>query len=115
MAGQRVHARHARKLAVTIVHEDHEYEGVTRNLSLGGLYMFTDARLPFGTDIQVRLELPALDRPAILPAVVRWQKPDGVGVQFGQLRARDVWALNELFASPPEVAALHISSLPPKE
>ena len=39
---------------------------------------------------------------AVVPAVVRWQKPDGVGVQFGQLRARDVWALNQLFRSEPE-------------
>ena len=102
MAGQRVHERHNRKLEVTIVHDDREFQGVTRNVSLGGLYLFTDARLPFGTDVHIRMQLPALDQPTLAPAVVRWQQPDGVGVQFGQLRARDVWALNQLFRSAPE-------------
>jgi hypothetical protein len=31
-------------------------------------------------------------------AVVRWHKPAGFGVQFGSLRAREVWALNRWFA-----------------
>jgi hypothetical protein len=28
-------------------------------------------------------------------AVVRWAAADGVGIQFGSLRARDAWALGQ--------------------
>jgi type IV pilus assembly protein PilZ len=31
-----------------------------------------------------------------LPAIVRWTKPDGFGVQFGSLGARETHAISQL-------------------
>ena len=84
-----------------MTHEGGVADGCTRNISLGGMYVLTDAAVPYGTRVDVEVVLPALGQSATLDAVVRWQGPDGVGVQFGSLRAREVWALNLLFRSAP--------------
>lgn len=95
--GRRVHERYDRSLDVVILHEGERVECVTRNVSLGGMYLLTDRTLPYGTELQVEVFLPALRESATIECVVRWEKPDGMGVQFGSLRAREVWALNQLF------------------
>ena len=97
MTGRRVHERYDRQLDVTVVHAGGEVATVSRNISLGGMYLVTETQLPYGTDVQVRFVLPALKEHVTLQAVVRWVKDDGMGVQFGSLRAREVWGLNQLF------------------
>lgn len=82
---------------MTVVHEGGEVETVTRNISLGGMYLITEAVLPYGAKVKLRFYLPALREEVTIDATVRWQKDDGIGVQFGSLRAREVWALNQLF------------------
>ncbi|HEY8430593.1 MAG TPA: PilZ domain-containing protein, partial [Sandaracinaceae bacterium] len=62
-----------------------------------GMHLVTDARIPYGTKVQLEFFLPALREEARIEATVRWQKDGGMGVQFGSLRAREVWALNQLF------------------
>ena len=79
------------------MHEQGEISTRTKNISLGGMYLLSEAQLPYGTDVKLRVDLPALKEDAVIEAVVRWQKPDGIGVQFSSLRAREVWALNQLF------------------
>ncbi len=85
-----------------MVHEGGEVETVTRNISLGGMYLITDAALPYGAKVKLRVHLSALREEVTIDATVRWQKEDGIGVQFGSLRAREVWALNQLFKEPGE-------------
>lgn len=80
-----------------MVHPDGELECETRNISLGGMSLITESDLPYGTKVQLRFHLPALREEATIEATVRWRKDDGMGVQFGSLRAREVWALNQLF------------------
>ncbi|MCB9593719.1 MAG: PilZ domain-containing protein [Sandaracinaceae bacterium] len=82
---------------MVVVHEGGELQTVSKNISLGGMYLITDQQLPYGTKVELRMYLPALKEDVLLAAVVRWQKDDGMGVQYGSLRAREVWGFNQLF------------------
>ena len=58
-----------------------------------------------GEAVQVRFSLPKLADQVVAPAHVRWvDGQNGLGVQFTGLRAREVWALQQLFqnAKPTE-------------
>ena len=99
MTGRRVHERYECDLALTLVHEGGEQECVAANLSLGGMYVLTALELPYGTPCKVRFRLPALKEMTEVEAIVRWKKDDGLGVQFGSLRAKEVWAMNQYFKS----------------
>lgn len=84
-----------------MIHADGRIECISRNVSLGGMYLITDESLPYGTKVHLEFHLPALNEDAKLEGFVRWVKPDGIGVQFGSLRAREVWAFNQLFKDSP--------------
>lgn len=79
------------------MHEGGELPCTTRNVSLGGMYLRTGQPLPYGTPVRVRFPLTALRETVEVAATTRWQGEDGMGVQFGSLRAREVWGLNQLF------------------
>lgn len=96
MTGRRVHERFEYELPVTVVHEGAEHEAVTQNISLGGMYLVTRAGLKYGAQVKLRFRLPALKEPTECTGTVRWTKEDGIGVQFGSLRALEVWGLNQL-------------------
>ena len=100
MSGQRVHERHDHELPVTIIHDGKELTGATQNVSLGGMLVNqVSGEVPFGAAVQVRMHLPAMKQEMTVDATVRWSAPDGVGLQFGSLRAMEVWALNQLFSA----------------
>lgn len=94
---RRLHERYEIRLPVVVLHEDTAYTGETQNVSLGGMLITGDAgRVPFGSAVRVRVEA---SRPAIeseIEATVRWVKDGSIGVQFGSLRAKEQWALNQL-------------------
>ncbi len=100
--GRRVHERYDRRLKVIVIHEGSRIECVTRNVSLGGMYLVSDEKIPYGAKVELEFYLPALREDARIEATCRWQKEDGFGVQFGSLRAREVWALNQLFKEGAE-------------
>ena len=97
MTGRRVHERFDCDLPVGLFFGDQEYATVASNISLGGVYLVTNATIPYGSQVNVRFKVPALKEPATIGGTMRWNKPDGVGVQFGSLRALEVWALNQYF------------------
>ena len=69
------------------------------DLSLGGMFIeSSEAPPPFGTSVVVGCTLPRLGA-ARLPAVVRWTKPGGFGVQFGLLGARETHGIGQLVRS----------------
>ena len=70
--------------------------GRTRDLSLGGMFIETDRRLPFGTQVVLEVVVPGAPTPVTIDATVRWADADGVGVQFAALRAVAVWALHQV-------------------
>ena len=96
-AGRRVHERFECDLHVVLAYEGSEYETTADNVSLGGFYLLTDAKIPYGSQVTVRFRLPAIKETSTVQGTVRWNKADGVGVQFGSLRALEVWGLNQYF------------------
>ena len=101
MPTRRVHDRYDVSLPVTILSGSSEVSGLTRNVGLGGMFIFTDFSAQFGDRVLLRLRLPALREDSRIEATVRWVEPDGVGVQFGSLRAMEVWGLNQLLKARP--------------
>jgi uncharacterized protein (TIGR02266 family) len=79
----------------------------TRNISLGGVYVMSDRPLPFGAKVKLSFSIPNQQEAIEVDGEVRWIENEdgnthGVGIQFGGLRARDVWALNKFFEKPAE-------------
>ena len=71
--------------------------GSARDISIGGMYIESDAQVSFGQEVTILLRLPNTKADARLPGIVRWLKPGGFGVQFGLLGARETHAISELF------------------
>lgn len=67
-----------------------------RDVSLGGMFIETEAPHPYGTRLRVFARLPNLPGEAVIEAIVRWAKPDGMGVQFGSMGARETHGLTVL-------------------
>jgi hypothetical protein len=73
--------------------------GVARDISLGGMYVECAKEVPFGVQLTIAGTLPGLSEQTRLPAVVRWSKAGGFGVQFGLLGARETHAITRLMRS----------------
>ncbi|MGB0679146.1 MAG: PilZ domain-containing protein [Polyangiales bacterium] len=95
MTTRRNHERQDRRLRVRVTYEQGEFEAISRNLSLGGMYLVTTASLPLGTIATLHFRLPKLQETVVCEVFVRWNDSDGIGVQFGSLRVREVHALNQ--------------------
>jgi hypothetical protein len=74
-----------------------------RNVSRGGAFAEV-GRLPIGTGVMLWFQIGA----DIIEteAIVRWATAEGVGLQFGSLRARDIYALGQFIDGfkPPRAA-----------
>lgn len=98
MFEQRRHPRKVIELPVEIPLADGKViRGVTRDISVGGAFLLVSEGLEFGLEIEIAIDLPDLG-PTRLPAIVRWRRPEGFGVQFGLLGARQTHGLTELMA-----------------
>jgi Tfp pilus assembly protein PilZ len=64
---------------------------------MGGMFVATKESLPFGAELIIVTRLPGAKADLRLPAIVRWLTPNGFGVQFGLLGARETHAISELF------------------
>lgn len=107
-SGRRVHERHALELEVTVIHPtadgpESETKGTTRNVSLGGALINVSGAgdIAFGAAVKLRLPLAPLKADAEIAGTVRWIKDGDIGIQFGSLRAKEVWALNQMFRDAP--------------
>jgi len=70
-------------------------QGVAVDLSMGGVYIEARETPPFGAEVTIVGDFPGAPGTR-LPAVVRWMKPGGFGVQFGLLGARETHLLSGL-------------------
>ena len=103
---QRRHARNPVRLSIVVQGPNGERtEAICSNLGVGGMFMQLPVTYPFGTELTIEMTLAGLAETALLPSVVRWQKPDGLGVQFGLIGARETRAILEYIArnSVPEL------------
>lgn len=94
-------------MPVEFAHEGQEYQGQSRNMSVGGMFIETAAPLPFNSMISLRFKVPNHAEAVEVDAQVRWIEgqagaSNGVGVQFQGLRAVYVWALNKFLAGKPK-------------
>ena len=96
MTQQRQFERYELVVPVVLVHGGDDLTAKSRNISLGGMLIESDATLPFGTKVIVRIHLPAMKEPSEISATVRWVRDGSIGLQFGSLRAKETWALNQL-------------------
>ena len=95
-AGQdrRAHPRAEIKIAVSCERVgEPPLDGVTKDLGIGGTFIETAELLPFGTHVVIVGRLPGTTTELRLPGIVRWQKADGIGVQFGALGPRETHAI----------------------
>ena len=93
---QRAHERFDLVVPVLVVHGTSETAAVSRNISLGGMLIDGATELPFGTLVKIRIQLPAMKETTDLVGTIRWVRDGAIGVQFGSLRAKETWALNQL-------------------
>jgi uncharacterized protein (TIGR02266 family) len=90
-------------LDVEVLAGERNCTATTGNISLGGLFVETNATFPLQTKLQVRFRIPTQPEPIEVSGEVRWiepggpNQPAGLGIRFQGLRAREVWALNRFF------------------
>ena len=102
MQDKRVHRRAIIEVEVTCdIGDGRSLPGVARDVSIGGMHIECAEVLPFGTQLTVVGTLPGMKGEARLPGTVRWCKPDGFGVQFGLLGARETHAIAQLIRKVP--------------
>ncbi|MDH5491672.1 MAG: PilZ domain-containing protein [Myxococcales bacterium] len=97
MSARRAHERYDCELPISVKHGDRAIDLVAKNVSLGGLFCASDEMLPYGAEVEVTLRLPAMKTDMTTRMTVRWSRDGGIGLQFGSLRALEVWGLNQLF------------------
>lgn len=107
MHEKRERLRIERRVTLHLEHLGERHLVRSRNLSLGGVFVETALRLRHGARLRICMSLPTHPDPIVAEAWVRWSEPDGVGVRFGGLRARELWALARfLGSSEPRVASV---------
>ena len=94
MVEQRQHQRAPINLVVRVVHDGQQFTAAGRDMSIGGVFVATEAKLPFGARVTLHIE--AQGSVLALPAVCRWSSPEGIGMQFGLIGARETHAITEL-------------------
>lgn len=72
------------------------FEAFAKDISVGGMFLQAEAAPGFGTELTIVGLLPGAKKPVRLPAIVRWTKPNGFGVQFGLLGALETHVISEL-------------------
>jgi hypothetical protein len=95
---QRQHSRTPVNLAVEVrVDGATGGTGTGRDLSVGGMFVATTLRVPFGAKVTIVIAPTTASPELVLPAVCRWNGSDGMGVQFGLVGARETHAITEIF------------------
>lgn len=101
MNERRRHSRVALEAPVSFVAagDPAVFRGTARDISLGGIFFQARHVLPLGTELVVTILLPDQVEEISLPGVVRWQRPDGMGVEFALLGERETRALGDFVDS----------------
>ncbi|HEV8247740.1 MAG TPA: PilZ domain-containing protein [Polyangiaceae bacterium] len=97
MHEKRNHARVPLNVTVSCERPDGEkFSAVSTDISIGGMFLQSEVEVPHGIELVIVAKLPGAKQELKLPAVVRWVKPGGFGVQFGLLGAVDTHAISQL-------------------
>ena len=93
MSEKRKYPRTPVELDVVFSLDGKEIVGRSRDLSIGGMFIFTDQMPAFGASIELGVHFGGALGTLSFPSVVRWRDKDGFGVQFGLLGARETYAI----------------------
>jgi len=100
MNQKRQYARLEFETEIELVVDGRTQPGRSVNISQGGLFALTDPAPAFGEKVDLLIRLPGVREVSRIPCIVRWSKAgEGIGLQFEQLRAIEVWSLNKLVGS----------------
>jgi hypothetical protein len=69
--------------------------GRAKDVSVGGMFIEVKSASPFGSEVVVRMKLPESKMELMLPGVVRWVGQGGMGIQFGNLGAKETYEITE--------------------
>lgn len=103
--------RYPIRLPVTMICRGAVSNGLTRNLSLSGMYVDLEDDCPFGapvelvgTDLTVSISVPSQQDELVCEAVVRWASYDGgLGLQLTEVSPRYPKVLTQLLAGKRSV------------
>jgi uncharacterized protein (TIGR02266 family) len=70
--------------------------GRAKDVSVGGMFIETKDPVAFGSEVVVHLKLPRGKEELTLPGVVRWVRDGGMGIQFGNLGAKETHEITEV-------------------
>lgn len=85
MQEKRQHSRATISAVVNLSSEDNFYAGAARDISVGGLYVETEAGLPIGTEVTALLKLPSKVlslRAEVVWSTAKGSKTIGMGLRF---------------------------------
>jgi Tfp pilus assembly protein PilZ len=102
LSEKRRHPRKVVRLAVAFqVKDGPRVDAFSRDMSIGGMFIVTDNQAPFNASVNLYMHLPGVKQEVTVKATVRWSEPDGFGVQFGLMGARETHALMQLLTGAP--------------
>lgn len=93
MHEKRAHSRVQLRVEVSCTTEGGAVlSGVTRDLAVGGAFVESTEIPAFGSKVSLSFKIPGTE-PLRVSGIVRWTKPEGFGVQFQLLGAKETWIL----------------------
>ena len=98
---KRVHPRVIVNTKVTCELRSTSFVGLAKDISIGGMFVESTEVVPFNTEISIVGRFPGAKADLRLAGLVRWTKPNGFGIQFGSLGARETHAISELLKREP--------------
>jgi hypothetical protein len=81
---------------------DESFQGVGKDISVGGMFIEAAKTAAFGAEVIVHVRLPGNTKTFALPGFVRWVGDGGMGVQFGNLGAVETHTITEIGRSKPK-------------
>jgi len=94
---------------VEVMAGDDSFGASVKNIGTGGMFIATERPCQIGTQLALKLTLPAHPRPIAVGAEVRWTRegepsetqPSGMGLRFVNLPVGALIAIHELLLSAP--------------
>jgi uncharacterized protein (TIGR02266 family) len=65
--------------------QDRDFKSYILDISIGGVFIETDQKLPVGKDMMLKFSLPSHTKPFTLRGKVAWSSPRGFGVKFREM------------------------------
>ena len=103
---RRKHRRVPARVKGVLQSNSYEVEGRTLDLSLGGARIESELEVYPGKQVVIRLMLPGVEKPlSIEQALVRWTSQKTFGVEFTQVKRKELDELEQLIEEFEEYEA----------